>query len=109
MKIRPTDIDVVRSGLKAAMRFIAYKQWITPVVQGMVTRVSADAVTEERTGAAYFLATVEVNSNELSQVPGVKLQPGMPVEAAIITGRRTMLAFLFQPITDSFAHAFREE
>ena len=109
VKIRPTDIDVVRSGLKAAVRFIAYKQWMTPVVQGMVTRVSADAVTEERTGAAYFLATVEVNSNELSRVPRVKLQPGMPVEAAIITGRRTMLAFLFQPITDSFAHAFRED
>ena len=51
-------------------------------------------------------ATVEVNSDELSRV---KLQPGMPVEAAIITSRRTMLAFLFQPLTDSFAHAFREE
>ena len=102
VKIRPTDIDVVRPGLEA-VRFVAYKQWMTPVVQGMVTRVSADAVTDERTGAAYFLATVEVNSNDLSRVPEVKLQPSVPVEAAIITGRRTRLAFLLQPITDSFA------
>ena len=56
-----------------------------------------------------FSGHFEVNSDELSRVPQVKLQPGMPVEATIITGRRTMLAFLLQPITDSFAHAFREE
>jgi multidrug efflux pump subunit AcrA (membrane-fusion protein) len=109
VQIKPTDIDVVRPDLEAAVRFVAYKQWMTPVVQGKVTRVSADAVTNERTGATYFVAIVEVNSDQLSRVPQVKLQPGMPVEAAIITGRRTMLAFLLQPITDSFAHAFREE
>jgi hypothetical protein len=39
----------------------------------------------------------------------VKLYPGMPVEATIVTGRRTMLSYLFQPFTDSFSHAFREE
>jgi len=109
VKIRPLDIDVVRPGLPATIHFVAYKQRTTPVVEGKVTRVSADAVTEERTGQVYFLATVEVGSDELTRVPNVKLYPGMPVEAAIVTGSRTMLAFLLQPFTDSFAHAFREE
>jgi HlyD family secretion protein/epimerase transport system membrane fusion protein len=109
VKIQPTDIDVVRPDLEAAVRFVAYKQWMTPVVQGKVTRVSADAVTEERTGSTYFLATIEVGSDQLLRVPQVKLYPGMPIEASIVTGRRTMLAFLLQPFTDSFAHAFREE
>ena len=45
----------------------------------------------------------------LARVPNVKLYPGMPVEAAIVTGNRTMLAFLLQPFTDSFARAFHEE
>ena len=108
-KVQPIDIDVVRPDLPATVRFVAYKQRTTPVVEGKVTRVSADAVTDERTGQAYFLATVEVGPDQLARVPNVKLYPGMPVEAAIVTGSRTMLAFLLQPFTDSFSHAFREE
>ena len=108
-KIQPTDIDVVRSNLPATVRFVAYKQRTTPVVEGKVIRVSADAEADERTGATYFLATTEVDSSQLSQVPQVKLYPGMPVEVAIVTGRRTMLAFLLQPFADSFEHAFNEE
>jgi multidrug efflux pump subunit AcrA (membrane-fusion protein) len=72
-------------------------------------RISADAITEERSGITYFLATIEVDADQLSLVPQVKLYPGMPVEASIVTGSRTMLAFLLEPITDSFARAFREE
>jgi multidrug efflux pump subunit AcrA (membrane-fusion protein) len=109
VKIPPVDIDVVRPDLPATVRFVAYKQRTTPVVEGKVIRVSADAETEERTGASYFLATVEVDAAQLSRVPQVKLYPGMPVEVAIVTGRRTMLAFLLQPFADSFAHAFQEE
>ena len=108
-KVQPIDIDVVRPDLPATVRFVAYKQRTTPVVEGKVTRISADAVTDERTGQSYFLATVEVGADQLARVPNVKLYPGMPVEAAIVTGSRTMLAFLLQPFTDSFAHAFREE
>jgi multidrug efflux pump subunit AcrA (membrane-fusion protein) len=109
VKIQPADIDVVRPDLPASVRFVAYKQRTTPVVEGKVMRVSADAETEERTGVNYFLATIEVERDQLLRVPQVKLYPGMPVEVAIITGRRTMLAFLLQPFADSFAHAFHEE
>ena len=109
VKIQPIDIDVVRPGLPAMVRFIAYKQRTTPTVEGKVTRVSADAETENRTGSTYFSATIEVGADQLSRVPKVKLYPGMPVEAAIVTSKRTMLAFLFQPFSDSFARAFHEE
>jgi HlyD family secretion protein/epimerase transport system membrane fusion protein len=109
VKVQPIDIDVVRPDLPATVRFVAYRQRTTPVVDGKVTRVSADAVSEERTGQTYFLATVEVGTHQLARVPNVKLYPGMPVEAAIVTGSRTMLGFLLQPFTDSFSHAFREE
>ena len=71
--------------------------------------MSADAITEERTGNTYFSATIEVEADQLARVPNVKLYPGMPVEAAIVTSKRTMLAFLFQPFSDSFAHAFHED
>ncbi|MFO7479088.1 MAG: HlyD family secretion protein, partial [Methyloceanibacter sp.] len=121
VKIQPIDIDVVRPGLPATVHFVAYKQRTTPVVDGRVTRVSADAITDQqrprsqatvadtRADVSYFLATIEVEQEQLSGVPNVKLYPGMPVEAAIVTGERTLLAFLIQPVSDSFARAFREE
>lgn len=109
VKVQPIDIDVVRPDLPTTVRFVAYKQRTTPTVQGNVTRVSPDAITEAQTGHSYFLAIVEVNAEEVRRVSKVKLYPGMPVEAAIITGKRTMLAFLLQPFTDSFARAFNEE
>src|SRR4029079_2392052 len=109
VKIQPIDIDVVRPDLPATIHLAAYKQPTTPAAEQNGTRVSADVVPEERTGFTYFLATVEVGTDQLARVPNVKLYPGMPVEAAIVTGSRTMLAFLLQPFTDSFSRAFREE
>lgn len=109
VKIRPIDIDVVRPDLPATVRFVAYKQRTTPVVEGRVARVSPDAVLDKQTGSTYFLARVEVDANQMSRVPQVKLYPGMPVEVAIITGKRTMLAYLIQPFADTFARAFHEE
>ena len=109
VKLSPMDIDVVRPGLDASVRFVAYKQRTTPTVQGTVANISADAITDQRIGNTYFSVTIEVTADELAKVRQVKLYPGMPVEAAIITGKRTMLAFLLRPFTDSFAHAFREE
>ena len=47
-KVRPIDIDVVQPDLPATIHFVAYKQWTTTVVEGKVTRVSADAVTFRR-------------------------------------------------------------
>jgi HlyD family secretion protein/epimerase transport system membrane fusion protein len=121
VKVQPIDIDVVRPDLPATIRFVAYKQRTTPAIDGKVTRVSADTTTDEQRGssaktgaevgkdAPYFLATIEVGPDQLARVPNVKLYPGMPIEAAIVTGQRTLLDFLIQPMTDSFARAFREE
>jgi len=109
VKIQPLDIDVVRPGLPATVRLVAYKQRTTPTVEGSLTRVSADAEVDERSGATFYRATVEVGADELRKLPQVKLYPGMPVDVSVVTGKRTMLEYLFQPVADSFAHAFREE
>jgi HlyD family secretion protein len=50
-----------------------------------------------------------VTPAELARVPDVKLYPGMPVEAIILTGERTVLDYLARPLLDSFAHSFREQ
>jgi len=109
VKVQPIDIDIVRPGLPATVRLVAYKQRITPTIQGAVTWVSADATTEEKTNSTYYLARVEVDAAAMRHLPHVKLYPGMPVDVSIVTGERTMLAYIVQPLVDSFAHAFREE
>jgi membrane fusion protein, type I secretion system len=109
VKVQPLDIDVVRPELPATVRLVAYKQRITPTVQGVVSWVSADVTTDEKTNTTYYLARVEVSTAELLRVPNVKLYPGMPVDVSIVTGERTLLAYIVQPLVDSFAHAFREE
>lgn len=108
-RVSPTDIDVVRAGLPAKVVLSAFKSRTTPQLAGSVTRVSADALTDDRTGAPYYLARVEVDAGELAALDGVRLQPGMPAEALILTGERTLLHYLLQPIEDSFRRAFRED
>lgn len=108
-RVSPTDIDVVRAGLPAKVVLSAFKSRTTPQLAGRVTRVSADALTDERTGTAYYRAQVEVDADELAALDGVHLQPGMPAETLILTGERTLLRYLLQPIEDSFRRAFRED
>ncbi|WBL75263.1 HlyD family type I secretion periplasmic adaptor subunit [Bradyrhizobium xenonodulans] len=108
-KVNPLDIDVVHEGLPAQVRLIAYKQRIVPTLPGLVTQVSADAVTDDNSKGQFYTARIEVKPEELSRIPGVKLYPGMPIEAVILTGERTLLDYLLRPLLDSFSHSFREQ
>ncbi len=108
-RVQPLDIDVVRPDLTATVRLVAYKQRTTPTLQGRVSRISADVINEERTGASYFIATIEVEAEELARAQHVKLYPGMPVDVSIVTGERTLIEYLLQPLTDSFSRGLRED
>lgn len=108
-KVQPQDIDVVRAGLVARVRLSAYKTRNVPPVDGVVRHVSADRFTDERTGQSYYLARIEIDDDELKPLKNVELYPGMPTDVLIVTGERTLLSYLFSPITDSFNKAFREQ
>lgn len=108
-RVNPTDIDVVHVGLSAKVVLTAFKTRTTPQIDGAVTRVSADALTDERSGQPYYAARVTVDAAQLGALKDVRLQPGMPAETLIVTGERTLLTYLTQPIQDSFRKAFREE
>ena len=58
----------------------------------------------------FYSVDVQVDEKELAQMsPKVVLYPGMPVETMIVTGKRTLLGYLLQPLTDTFRSAFREQ
>jgi hypothetical protein len=57
----------------------------------------------------YFLVRISMSLVELARLNGLKLVPGMPVEAFIRTDERTMLSYFFKPLTDQARRAFREK
>lgn len=110
-KVSPTDIDVVRPGMQAEVRLSAFAMRSTPTVPGRVVHISADRLTD-RSGNHYYAVHIEpeFDINDAGDLEDVlnALHPGMPVEVMIVTGKRTVLGYLMQPIADSFAKAFRE-
>lgn len=109
VQVAPQDIDNVGLGQPANVRFTAFKQRTTPTVEGSVTYVSPDSMTDERTGLSYFLARIDVPEESLVDVSEEPMQPGMPAEAMIRTGERTAIDYLTQPIIESMNRAWRED
>ncbi len=103
-RIDPNDIDVVRQGLAAKIRFTAFNQRTTAPAEGVIVSVSADRMTDQATGEKYYLARVEIGD----RAGAGALRPGMPAEVMIVTERRTLMGYLIEPITKSLNRAFRE-
>jgi len=103
------DIDVVQIGLKAQVQLSSFSTRSLPRVAGVVRSVSADRLIDDTTNQPYYLASVEVESAELERIGlGVDLVPGMPADVLIVTGKRTMAKYLFQPFLDAIWRTFRE-
>jgi epimerase transport system membrane fusion protein len=108
-QVSPLDIDRVRVGLPARLRFSGFKRSRVPEVHGTVTSVSADRLENAATGVAYYRARVELEPGQIELLDGVELIPGMPVEAMINTGSRTLLGYLWEPVSESVTRSFRED
>ncbi|MBI1207185.1 MAG: HlyD family type I secretion periplasmic adaptor subunit [Azospirillum sp.] len=107
--IRTEDITYVRPGMVAEIRLTGLKQRTAPVLDGKVTHVSADRLTDPRSGAAYFLINVSIDEDDLARNTQLELYPGMPALVMIPTGKRTALDYLMRPLLDSLSVAFREK
>jgi HlyD family secretion protein len=107
-RVNPQDIDQIKIGQRSLMRFAAFNQRTTPEVYGTVTRIAADIVLEQRTGASYYVVRIELSEKEVARLGPVKLVAGMPVEAFIETDQRSILSYLVKPITDHGVRAFRD-
>ncbi|MET0443924.1 HlyD family type I secretion periplasmic adaptor subunit [Tardiphaga sp.] len=108
-RVNPQDIDKLLIGQKTVLRLTAFNQRTTPELNGEVSRVSADTTTDQRTGQAYYTIRISLPPSEVARLGDVRLIPGMPVEAFVQTGERTMLSYLAKPLSDQFMRAFREK
>jgi len=101
--------DKVHPGLPVELMFSAFSQSTTPRVAGEVTLVSADRQVDERTDEPYYTLRAQVSDAGMAQLAGLQIRPGMPVEAFVRTGERSMLNYLFKPLLDRTHMALVED
>jgi HlyD family secretion protein/epimerase transport system membrane fusion protein len=106
-KVTPRDVDNLHVGEKAEVRFDGSGARDAPVVEGTLQKLSADALTDSH-GGLYFEAEVGVPEASKRALPPELLRPGVPATVLIKTGRRTLLAYLFEPILRARFNAVRE-
>ena len=93
--------------MRAQVRFVSFNQRSTQPSEAIVETISADSLTDERTGTSYFLAQVKLTEESIDGLQQA-ITPGMPAEVLILTGEKTPFDYFISPIERSFERAFRE-
>ena len=107
-QVSPLDVDNLRIGQPAEVRFAAFQQRTTPLLEGSFVYVSADVMIDDRNGQSYYLVRVNVTEEEVARLGALELVPGMPAEVTIKTGEQRPVDYLVQPIVQSIDRAWRE-
>lgn len=108
VQVQPEAIDTVFLGQETRVRFPAFDQRTTPELAGRIAAIAPDSVTDPASGRSFYRVDVSLSDEEMRRLGDLELIPGMPVEAFVQTGDRSILNFLIKPIMDQFVYAFRE-
>ncbi|WP_239495207.1 HlyD family type I secretion periplasmic adaptor subunit [Salinicola halophilus] len=109
-RVPDRDIDNVRVGQPAEIRFSAFNQRLSNVIAGEVVHVSADSFEDEATRTHYYKARVRVtDAGQAKMTRSMELLAGMPAEVMLRTGERTFASYMLKPFSDMLARAMREE
>lgn len=102
-------VDRLRPGLPVELLFAAFNQSSTPRVPGELVLVSADRLLDEQTREPYYQVRIRVSEDGARQLGGLDIRPGMPVQAFVRTGERSLLNYLFKPLADRLHLALSED
>jgi len=108
VQVPPESIDTVYVGQEARVRFPSFDQRSTPELTGKISIISPDSVMDPVTGRMFYRVEVSIPQDELFRLGRAELIPGMPVEAFLQTGERSILSFLTKPLMDQISHTFHE-
>lgn len=112
-QVNPSDADDVYRGQKAQLRFTSVSDRSLPTLEGTVRTISADRLTDEKTGVSYYAAEIEVAPDQLDRVRASlgqgELRPGLPVETVMTARKRTALQYILEPLTVHFWRSLREQ
>jgi HlyD family secretion protein len=107
-EVKPSDIDQLHPDQRVLLRFSAFNQRTTSELNGSIGWISADLTENPRTKESYYTIRIMVPDNEIARLGGLKIIPGMPVEAFVQTESRTVLSYLMKPLTDQIMRSFRD-
>ena len=112
-KIAASQIEGVHVGQKSEVRFLSLSARSVPILSGVVTKLSADSFTDEKTGQSFYTAEVTVPKNQLDIVRQRRgadsaIRPGVPVQVTIPLHKRTAFDYLFEPLSQALWTSFRQ-
>ncbi|MDP9413757.1 MAG: HlyD family type I secretion periplasmic adaptor subunit [Pseudomonadota bacterium] len=108
-RIKPADIDDVRVGAEATVRFTSVNPRGASSFKGRVVTLSPARVADPNGGEGYFRAQVALDDPAGAARAGVALQPGIPASVNIKTKERTLWDYLIAPLSDAMSRSLREE
>lgn len=106
-RLQLSDLREVSVGREADVRLTSVHRSDRPQLRGLVTNVSADRLTDEKSGQGYYLIQVQLNADDVRRA-SVDLQAGMPAQIVVTTRPRTLIQYLVAPLADEISGAFRE-
>jgi HlyD family secretion protein len=106
-KLKLSDINDVAVGHRAEVQLIGINYIERPRLYGTVHTVSADRLTDDKSGQGYYAVEVALDPNDVKK-SRIDLQAGMPAEVIVPTRPRTLFEYLLGPLRDEITRAFRE-
>jgi len=108
-RVNPRDIGHIKVGDPADIKVISYDYARYGSVKGKLAKLSASTFLDQKTGAPYYKATIDLNSQYIERKgERKKLLPGMTVQADVVTGHKTLLEYILKPIHTARGSAFSE-
>lgn len=109
-RVPTKDIDSLYMGQLAEIRFSAFNQRLTNIIDGEIIHISADSFEDEATGQRYYKTRIRVtDEGKKDMTEQMHLLSGMPAEVMIRTGERTFASYIAKPVSDMLARAIRED
>ncbi|WP_199088360.1 HlyD family type I secretion periplasmic adaptor subunit [Bosea sp. ASV33] len=108
VQISPREVSHLHPDQRVFVRIAAFNQRTTPELEGELVRIGADVTRDERSGMSFYTARIRLGADAQARLGHHKLVSGMPVEAFIQTGDRSVISYLTSPLADQIRRAFRE-
>ncbi|MBB4066561.1 HlyD family type I secretion periplasmic adaptor subunit [Gellertiella hungarica] len=108
-RLSPNDVAFVRPGQPAMIKITAYDFTIYGGLTGTVANVSADSLVDQQTGDTFYQVRVKTDKAALEKDGhSYPISPGMVASVDIMTGKKTVLAYLLKPLIKARQEALRE-
>lgn len=108
-RIGAQDIAYIKPGMPSKVRITAFDSGALGSMDGVVDFISPDSQIDERTGALYYRIQVRTPYSSVNTAAGsLNLLPGMVAEVDVVTGRRTVMAYIFRPLARGMARSLSE-